>query len=60
MGVETGSDGIQNFKNRFFCIVLPNNRFLHKGLMSVKRSKNGFVDYPDIPRTGSREPVRTP
>ena len=25
-----------------------------------KKNKNGFADYPDIPRTGSREPVRTP
>ena len=51
------SNGIQNFKNRFFfCIALTNNRLSHKGLMSVKKSKNGFADYPDIPRTGSREP----
>ena len=28
--------------------------------MSVKKSKNGFVDCPDISRTGSHEPVRTP
>ena len=28
--------------------------------MSITKSKNGFADYPDIPRTGSHKLVRTP
>ena len=41
--------------------LLPINRFPHfynKDLMSITKSKNGFADYPDIPRTGLHEPVR--
>ena len=30
------------------------------GLMSITKGKNRFADYHGIPRTGSREPVRTP
>ena len=39
------------------------NRFPHfcnKSQMSITKSKNGFADYPGIPRTGSHEPERTP
>ena len=49
-------------KNLFVAVVVTINRFPHfynKGLMSITKSKNGFADYPSIPKMGLHEPMRT-